>query len=210
MKKISDTIKIWISGRLEYAITGKVEANQFEPLGVYLDNVQSTASRYFIDNGEFEDVVIFGTVRGRTLDDPINLKVGCFVERDGKNEHAELEDPRDKFTIFAFEEQDFACTFTEDQLKDKKIHYAIGKYSYINSGMGLALDDKEGFVKIFAHRKTRKILGCHILGSQASTLIHEVIVAMKAGLSVDAIRNTVHIHPALSEVVQRAVNSIEW
>ena len=100
--------------------------------------------------------------------------------------------------------------YTERELKEKKISYAIGKYSYMNTGMGLALQDNDGFVKILAHKKTRKILGCHIIGTDASTLIQEVIVAMKSGNgTVDNIRNAVHVHPALSEVVQRAVNDIE-
>ena len=98
----------------------------------------------------------------------------------------------------------------EQDLRVKKIDYAVGRYNFIDSGMGLALQDNDGFVKIFADKKTRKILGCHILGADASTLIHEVIVAMKAGLKADAIKDAVHIHPALSEVVQRAVNNIEW
>ena len=98
----------------------------------------------------------------------------------------------------------------EQDLRQKKIDYVTGIYNYIDSGMGIALQDNEGFAKIFANRKTRKILGCHILGTDASTLIHEVIVAMKAGLNVDSIINAVHVHPALSEVVQRAVNNIEW
>src|SRR3990167_5863388 len=98
----------------------------------------------------------------------------------------------------------------EQDLKQRKIKYAIGRYNYIDSGMGLALQDNEGFVKIFADKKTRKILGCHILGTDASTLIHEVIVAMKADLRIDAISDAVHVHPALSEVVQRAALSIEW
>jgi|TARA_Y100000310_G_scaffold124950_2_gene123757 dihydrolipoamide dehydrogenase len=96
----------------------------------------------------------------------------------------------------------------EQDLKGKNA--TVGKYQYISTGMGIALQDNEGFCKIFADRKTRKILGCHIMGSEASTLIHEVIVAMRAGLEVDSIQRAVHIHPALSEVVQRAVNSIEW
>ena len=98
----------------------------------------------------------------------------------------------------------------EQDLKDKKVDYAVGRYEFIKSGMGLAMQDNEGFVKIFADKKTRRILGCHILGTDASTLIHEVIVAMKAGLTADSIQNAVHVHPALSEVVQRAVNNIEW
>ena len=97
----------------------------------------------------------------------------------------------------------------EQDLKGQT-NYAVGKYLYKNTGMGLAIQDNQGFAKIFADKSTRKILGCHILGTDASTLIHEVIVAMKAGLTVDAVREAVHIHPALSEVVQRAVNSIVW
>ena len=56
-----------------------------------------------------------------------------------------------------------------------------------------------------------KILGCHIIGSEASILIHEVLVAMRAddnGGCIDNIRKTVHIHPALSEVVSTAVANI--
>ena len=76
--------------------------------------------------------------------------------------------------------------------------------------MGAALDEKDGFVKVLADRKTRKILGCHIIGADASALIHEVIVAMKAGLSADGITDAVHIHPALSEVVERAFGNLDF
>ena len=99
---------------------------------------------------------------------------------------------------------------TEEEIKEKNIDYVVGKKNYIETGMGMALDDKEGFVKIMVDRKTRKILGCHIMGTDASTLIHEVIIAMKARQKVDLLRESVHVHPALSEVVQRAVNNIQW
>jgi len=121
--KYRDQIQDALSARIQYAITGKVEENQFEPLGVYLDNVQSTAKKYYIDKeggvDKFEEVIIYGTVRGRTLDDPINIKVGCFAGKD--KEPAKKIDPAEKFTIFTLEEQDFACTFTEEQLEDGKI-----------------------------------------------------------------------------------------
>ncbi len=95
--------------------------------------------------------------------------------------------------------------YTEQELKEKKIPYLVGKHKYIYTGMGKAIEDTEGFVKFLVDKKTRKILGCHILGTEASTLIHEVLVAMKSGSGlIDNITNTVHIHPALSEVVQRA------
>jgi dihydrolipoamide dehydrogenase len=103
--------------------------------------------------------------------------------------------------------------FKEQELKrEGNIEYKKSVYHYINTAMGQALEDKEGFVKFLVNSKTRKILGCHIIGSQASILIHEVLVAMKAADSydgtIDNITRTVHIHPALSEVVAKAAYDI--
>jgi dihydrolipoamide dehydrogenase len=97
---------------------------------------------------------------------------------------------------------------TEDELKEQKIPYVSGRYRYYDTAYGKSIEDKDGFVKVLADPKTRQILGCHILGSDASILIHEVVVAMKAMLGADGILNAVHVHPALPEVVQRAFASI--
>jgi dihydrolipoamide dehydrogenase len=95
---------------------------------------------------------------------------------------------------------------TEQDLKGTD--YLVGYYKYSQTGMGEAIAEKDGFVK-FLTDYNGKILGCHILGPEASILIHEVLVSMKAGRShVNDIINTVHIHPALSEVVQRGAGSV--
>lgn len=95
---------------------------------------------------------------------------------------------------------------TEQEAEEKKLSYVIGKYEYQNTGMGAALAEEEGFVKFIVAKKTKEILGCHIFGPEAATLIHEVCAAMKANKkkALEIIRDTIHIHPALSEVVQRA------
>ncbi len=99
---------------------------------------------------------------------------------------------------------------TEQQLKEAKIDFRVGRYDYIDTAMGQAIEDRVGFVKILVERRTKKILGCHIMGSDAATLIHEAIVAMKSGDGVIGnILRAVHIHPALSEVVQRAAASLQ-
>lgn len=99
---------------------------------------------------------------------------------------------------------------TEQEAIEQKKIYVVGKYDYKNTGMGAALGEKEGFVKFIVDKKTTEILGCHILGPEASTLIHEVVVAMKADRkrALEIIRSAVHVHPALSEVVQRAALSV--
>ncbi|MBI4021093.1 MAG: dihydrolipoyl dehydrogenase [Candidatus Aenigmarchaeota archaeon] len=96
---------------------------------------------------------------------------------------------------------------TEQQLQERRARYVVGRYWYKDTGMGAALQDEEGFVKLLAEKGTRKILGCHIIGPEAATLIHEVLVAMKHANAVDSLVSTIHIHPALSEVVQRAARA---
>ena len=99
--------------------------------------------------------------------------------------------------------------FTEQELKKGGIEYQKSVYSYMNTTMGHALEDPDGFVKFLADKTNGKILGCHIIGSEAPILIHEVLVAMRPddnGGSIDNIIKTVH--PALSEVVARATADI--
>jgi mycothione reductase len=99
--------------------------------------------------------------------------------------------------------------FTEQQLSIKGIDYQKSIYPYIRTGMGEAIEDRDGFVKFLVSRNDKKILGCHIIGTDASTLIHEVLIAMKAGDgTVQSITKTIHIHPALSEVIARAAETI--
>lgn len=95
----------------------------------------------------------------------------------------------------------------EQELKKDRADYAKAVYPYIRTVMGEAIEDRDGFVKLLASRKDGRILGCHIIGAHASILIHEVLVAMKAGVTIGSIARTVHIHPALSEVVSRAASS---
>lgn len=86
-------------------------------------------------------------------------------------------------------------------------NYKVAKLAYNKTAMGEAIEENDGFVK-FLIGEDRKILGCHILGHESSTLIHEVLVAIRTGDgTVDSIKNTIHIHPALNEVVERALRS---
>lgn len=98
---------------------------------------------------------------------------------------------------------------TEQECVAKGVEYVVGKALYKNTGMGAALAEKDGFVKLIVGLD-RKILGCHIIGPHASTLLHEVLIAMKVGKKgLTLLRNVVHIHPALSEVVQRAASNVD-
>lgn len=80
-----------------------------------------------------------------------------------------------------------------------------GTARYSDVARGSAMRETEGFVKAIVHRKSGKILGCHIIGPQASVLIQEVVNAMAADGNLWSLAKGIHIHPALSEVVLKAL-----
>ncbi|WP_303622115.1 dihydrolipoyl dehydrogenase [Halorubrum sp. CBA1229] len=91
----------------------------------------------------------------------------------------------------------------EQDLREANVEYATNTYAYDETARGSAMH-ADGFVKVLIDLDG-EILGCHIVGPEASNLIEEVVVAMTAGSETVAdIRDAVHIHPALSEVVDRA------
>ena len=95
---------------------------------------------------------------------------------------------------------------TEQELEENKVEYRKSVYQYENTGMGQALKEEDGFVKVLASED--EILGVHIIGSEASTLIHEVLPVMKSGGDINDIKDTIHIHPALNEVIGRAFEQL--
>ena len=94
---------------------------------------------------------------------------------------------------------------TEEELQKKNISYVVGKNEYRKSAMGEArLSSKEEFVKLLFHKQTRKLLGAHILGEEASTMIHQLIYAMTFGATAEDLLKMIYIHPALPEVIKKA------
>ena len=97
---------------------------------------------------------------------------------------------------------------TEQEIKKDGVKYKVGRAELKNTAMGGAIQEN-GLAKVITDETGEKILGVHIIGPQASVLIHEAIVAMKSNGTVGAITNSVYIHPALSEWLQRSFFSIE-
>ena len=98
---------------------------------------------------------------------------------------------------------------TEEQLKELKINYKIGKFSFMANSRAKAIDDTEGFVKILADEKTDKVLGAHLIGPHAGELIGEIGIAMEFGASSEDIARTCHAHPTFSEAVKEAALSVD-
>ena len=97
---------------------------------------------------------------------------------------------------------------TEQAAVEQAVPYLLATYDYFDTAYGSSIEDRDGFVKALAHHDTGQILGCHIIGAHASILIQEVANAMRLGLTTDAITQSIYVHPALPEVVQRAFGSL--
>ena len=93
---------------------------------------------------------------------------------------------------------------TEDACIEKGIDYFVGLNEYKDSAMGMALRSEEGFVKLIFEKGSEKLIGAHILGEEASNMIHMLIYAMTYGATLDDLLGMIYIHPALPEVVRNA------
>jgi len=98
---------------------------------------------------------------------------------------------------------------TEEQLKSQKVDYSVGKFPFSANSRARANDDTDGFVKILADRKSDQILGVHIIGPEAGTLIHECATAMVYGASAEDIARTCHGHPTLNEAIKEAALAVD-
>ena len=98
---------------------------------------------------------------------------------------------------------------TEDQLKARGVAYKVGKFPFTANGRARAMGDMDGFVKILADKATDKVLGAHIIGPDAGTLIAELVLAMEFGASAEDVARTCHAHPSLNEAVKEAALAVD-
>ena len=98
---------------------------------------------------------------------------------------------------------------TEEQLKESKIEYKVGKFPFMANGRALTTSTSEGFVKILADKKTDAILGAHIIGHDAGQLIAEIVTTMEFGGSAEDIARICHAHPTTSEAVKEAAMNVD-
>ena len=96
----------------------------------------------------------------------------------------------------------------EEELKAAGIAYTVGKFPFSANGRARAMAETEGFVKILADKTTDRVLGAHIIGPDAGTLIAELVIAMEFGASAEDVARTCHAHPTLNEAVKEAALAV--
>ena len=98
---------------------------------------------------------------------------------------------------------------TEEQAKEQKLDVKVGKFAFSANGRAIAADATEGFAKIIADAKTDRVLGAHIVASNASELIAETVLLMEFSGSSEDLARTIHAHPTMSEAVKEAALAVD-
>ena len=96
---------------------------------------------------------------------------------------------------------------SEDQLKEQGVEFECRKAFYRANGKALAMNEPEGLLKLFSEPNAGKILGCHVFGAHSADLVQEASVLMCMGSTVEQLRDMVHIHPTLSELLFAAAEA---
>lgn len=98
---------------------------------------------------------------------------------------------------------------TEEEVKASGVKYKVGKFPFLANSRARAVGSTDGLVKIIADAESDRVLGAHIIGPDAGTMIGEVAVAMEFYGSSEDIAKTCHAHPTLSEAIKEACLAVD-
>jgi dihydrolipoamide dehydrogenase len=116
----------------------------------------------------------------------------------GKTDHIRF----DVMPAAIFTTPEAACVGpTEDQLKVQGVAYECRKSFWRANGKALAMNETEGMLKLFVSSADGRLLGCHAFGAHAADIVQEVSVLICRETTLGQLRDMVHIHPTLSEIL---------
>ena len=179
-----------------------------EKTGVKLDEHGYVKVNEYLETSK-KNIWAFGDAIGREMFKHVaNYEAGIAWHNAVHDHKVEMDYSAAPHAVFTHP-QVASVGLKENEAKQKGYKILVGKALYRDTAMGGAMGEPEGFVKVIVERETGKILGGHIIGPEASTLIQEIINAMTTETrSYAPIARAMHIHPALSEVVQQAFGNL--
>ncbi len=175
-----------------------------EKVGVHTENGKIVVNEQMQTN--IPDIYAVGDVASRYLLAHVASAEGKVAAQNCLNETTEMDYQVIPWCVFTLPEIGHAG-MTEKEATDEGYEVKIGRFPYAASGMALGMGEADGFVKTVTDADSSDILGVHIVGAHASTLIHEAAVAIRLGASAKDIAHTVHAHPTLSEMVMESAEA---
>lgn len=171
-----------------------------------------TERGYVVVNDKLEtsakDVYAIGDVTGKKLLAHVASEMGVVAAENamGASKTMDLSIvPSCLYTI-----PEVGCVgMSEKEAKDAGYDVICGKFPLVACGKAVATGDTEGMFKIVADKKTRKVLGAHLVGKSATELVAEMAAYMKMNATVDDVVDTIHAHPTISESIAEAARDID-
>ena len=154
------------------------------------------------------NIYAVGDVASRYLLAHVASAEGKVAAQNCLGTHAEMDYQVIPWCVFTLPEIGHVG-MTEKEATDEGYVVKIGRFPYAANGKALGLRETDGFVKTVSDADSGDILGVHIVGAQASNLIHEAAVAVRLGASAADIAHTVHAHPTLSEMVMESAEAAD-
>ena len=183
--------------------------------GIGLEKVGITTEKGFIPVGDYNQTRVPGIYAiGDVVNTPLLAHV-AFKEAEIATEHMAGKSPRPRLDPLSIpsatycEPQVASFGLPEWKATEQKISFAKASFPYRGAGKSVAIEQSEGFVKVLYEPKTKEILGVHIVGADATEMIHEMLLGRTAELLPEDIAEMIHAHPTLSEAVCEAMRTVE-
>ncbi len=199
-----------IEGEKLLVVVGRVPNT--EEIG--LEEVGIKLNRGFVDVGDYYKTSVDGIfAAGDIVNSPLLAHVASkegeiaveYMAGIGKEKVINLDEiPAGVYS----EPQVAGFGYTEERAEKEGVEYKKAIFPYKGAGKAVAIESSDGLVKIIVDKNNR-IIGAHIVGADATELIHELLLAKKIGISVSEIASMIHAHPTLSEALMEASRAVE-
>lgn len=171
-----------------------------------------TERGYVVVNDKLEtsakDVYAIGDVTGKKLLAHVASEMGVVAAENAMGASKIMDLSIVSSCIYTIPE--VGCVgMSEKEAKDAGYDVICGKFPLVACGKAVATGDTEGMFKIVADKKTRKVLGAHLVGKSATELVAEMAAYMKMNATVDDVVDTIHAHPTISESIAEAARDID-
>lgn len=185
------------------AVTGRTPNTD----AIGLENIGITTDRGFIPVNEFGETAVKGVYAiGDVVATPLLAHVAS-KEGEIAVEHCAGRTTHGAGTVpgaIYCEPQVASFGLTEQAAELQGLAFVKSVFPYRGAGKSVAIGAPDGFVKLLSEPQTGKLLGAHILGAQATELIHELLLAKTADLPLSVVAGMIHAHPTLSETIMEA------
>jgi len=183
--------------------------------GIGLEKIGVTTERGFVTVGDYYQTSVPGVYAiGDVVASPLLAHVAS-KEGEIAVEHMAGHSPEAKIdpslipSAVYCEPEIGSFGLTEKKAKEQGVAYDAVTFPYRGAGKSVAVEKSEGLVKIIVAKETREILGAHVVGYNATELVHELLLARAAELLPEDIATMIHAHPTLSEAVMEGARAVE-